>query len=130
MSSVEFLESKAGTTQEKGAAALVLLRASNHLFGLPCYEHDWCRGDRIAVRPERPKHANPLCIELENATRVHPLVVGLVWIRMRAVGEMHIVPMLLVEGRDSHERQIRQAPIKLSNADPHRASGFVLMAAP
>ena len=50
MSSVEFLESKAGTTQEKGAAALVLLRASNHLFGLPCYEHDWCRGDRIAVR--------------------------------------------------------------------------------
>lgn len=50
MSSVEFLESKAGTTQEKPAAALVLLRASNHLFGLPCYEHDWCRGDRIAVR--------------------------------------------------------------------------------
>ena len=50
MSSVEFLESKAGTTQEKGAAALVLLRASNHLFGLPCYERDWCRGDRIAVR--------------------------------------------------------------------------------
>ena len=50
MSSVEFLESKAGTTQEKGAAALVLVRAANHLFGLPCYEHDCCRGDRIAVR--------------------------------------------------------------------------------
>ena len=50
MSSVEFLEAKAGTAQEKAAAALVMLRASNHLFGLPCYERDCCRGDRIAVR--------------------------------------------------------------------------------
>ena len=50
MSSVELLETKRGTSQEKVAAVLVLLRASNHLFGLPCYEHDSCRGDRIAVR--------------------------------------------------------------------------------